>query len=55
MDVNENGKRWVSWDRSKCGEQAGKWVAQERIVFQNKKVGLGPFNQKAQVTLLGSK
>ena len=55
VDVNENGKRWVSWDRSKCGEQAGKWVAQERIVFQNKKVGLGPFNQKAQVTLLGSK
>lgn len=26
VDVNESGKRRVSWDRSKCGEQVGKWA-----------------------------
>ena len=45
----------VSWDRSKCGEQASKWVARERNVVQNEKVGWSPSEQKAQVTLLGNK
>ena len=54
MDVNEYGKRWVSWDGVKGGEKTGKWVARESNA-QNKKVGLGPSDEKAQGSLLGSK
>ena len=43
VDVNEFGKRRVSWDGSKSGKQAGKWVARESNNAQNT-VELGPFN-----------
>ena len=31
MEVNEFGKRRVSWDGVKGGKQAGKWVERESI------------------------
>ena len=55
VDVNEFGKRRVSWDGVKGGKQAGKRGARESNNSQNTKVGLGPSNQKAQGALLGSK
>ena len=45
MNVNEFGKRWVSWDGVKGGTQAGKWVASNNA--HNTKVGLGPSKQNA--------
>ena len=55
VDVNEFGKRRVSWDGIKRGKQAGKWVATRSINAQNTKLGLGPPNQNAQGSLLASK
>ena len=48
MNVNEFGKRRVSWDSVKGGKQAGKWVASNA---HNTKVGLGPSKQNAQALL----
>ena len=45
VNVNEFGKRWVSWDGVKGGKQAGKWVASNNA--HNTKVGLGPSKQNA--------
>ena len=45
VNVNEFGKRWVSWDGEKGGKQAGKWVASNNA--HNTKVGLGPSKQNA--------
>nr|POE99844.1 hypothetical protein CFP56_61886 [Quercus suber] len=53
--VNEFGKRRVSWDGVKNGKQVGKWVARESFNAQNTKLGLGPSNQNAYGSLLGSK
>ena len=50
--VNEYGKRRVSWDAVKGGQQAGKWVT--RNIAYNTKVGLGPSKKNAQA-LLGNK
>ena len=36
----------VSWDRSKCGEQAGKWVSTGEMLFKMKKWGWAPPNRK---------
>ena len=61
VEVNELGKRRVSWDGVKGSKQAGKWVARESINAQIKSVGLGPCNQKTHTTsgktmgLLGTK
>ena len=44
VDVNEFGKRRVSWDGVKGGKQAGKQVARESNNAQNTKVGLGLSN-----------
>ena len=44
VDVNEFGKRQVSWDGVKSGKQAGKWVARGSNNAQNTKLGLGPLN-----------
>nr|POE65756.1 hypothetical protein CFP56_45881 [Quercus suber]POF23559.1 hypothetical protein CFP56_50154 [Quercus suber] len=55
VDVNEFGKRRVSWDGVKRGKQASKWVATGSIKDQNTKLGLGPSNQNAQGSQLGSK
>nr|POF27447.1 alpha-n-acetylglucosaminidase [Quercus suber] len=51
VDVNEFGKRRVSWDRVKRGKLAGNWVERKSNNVQNKIVGLGPCNHKAQLTL----
>ena len=51
MNVNEYGKRRVSWDSVKGVKQAGKWVSKTAY---NISVGLGSSKQNAQ-TLLGNK
>lgn len=50
VDVNEFGKRRVSWDRVKSGKPAVNWVERRSNKDQNKTVGLGLGNHKAQVT-----
>ena len=52
MNVNEFGKKRVSWDGVKGNKQADKWVASNNA--HNTKVGLGPSKQNAQV-LSGNK
>ena len=52
VNVNEFGKRRVSWDGVNGGKQAGKWVASNNA--HNTIVGLDPPKQKTQA-LLGSK
>ena len=47
VDVNEFGKRRVSWDRVKDGKHVGNWVARENKDVQKQTVGLDPRNQKA--------
>ena len=47
VDVNEFGKRRVSWDRVKDGKQVGNWVARENKDVQKQIVGLDPCNRKA--------
>ena len=51
VNVNEYGKRRVSWDSVKGVKQAGKWVSNTAY---NISVGLGSSKQNAQ-TLLGNK
>ena len=41
MEVNENGKRLVSWDRFMWGERAVNWVSRERNIEQLDPVGMG--------------
>nr|POE57135.1 hypothetical protein CFP56_34099 [Quercus suber] len=45
VNVNEYGKRRVSWDSVKGGKQAGKWVISN--IVHNINVGLGPSKQNA--------
>ena len=47
--MNEYGKRRVSWDVVKGGQQAGKWVTSN--IAYNTKVGLGPSKKNAQASL----
>ena len=61
VEVNEFGKRRVSWESVKGGKLAGKWVARESVNAQIKTGGLDPCIQKTQsilgntVGLLGTK
>ena len=47
--MNEYGKRRVSWDAVKGGQQAGKWVTSN--IAYNTKVGLSPSKKNAQASL----
>ena len=52
VNVNEFGKKRVSWDGVKGNKQADKWVVSNNA--HNTKVGLDPSKQNAQA-LLGNK
>nr|POE60730.1 hypothetical protein CFP56_53391 [Quercus suber] len=54
VEVNEFGKRRVSWDGFKRGKQAGRWVPIGSTKVQTSKFGLAPSNQKAQGSQLGN-
>ena len=54
VEVNENGKRRVSWDRFKCGECVVNWVSRERNTEQLGLVGMGQEPSEAHLPLMGT-
>ena len=54
MEVNENGKRLVSWDRFMWGERAVNWVSRERNIEQLDLVGMGQEPSEAHLPLMGN-
>lgn len=54
MEVNENGKRRVSWDCYKCGEHAVNLVSWERNTEQLGPVGMGQEPSEAHLPLMGN-
>lgn len=54
VEVNDFGKRRVSWDCCKCDKQAVNWVAREAKFDLIDMMGMGPWPSEAHAPLLGN-